>query len=69
MLTLYYAPMTCALASHIVLEQAGADYQAVRVDFAREEQRSAGYLAINPKGRVPALVSQDGKRLRIDELL
>jgi glutathione S-transferase len=59
-LTLYYAPGTCALASHIALEQAGADYQAVRVSFAKQEQRSAEYLHINPKGRVPALVTERG---------
>lgn len=60
MLSLYYAPGTCALASHIALEQAGADYDAVRVDFARSEQRSPDYLRLNPKGRVPALVTPRG---------
>jgi len=60
MLTLHYAPNTCALASHIALEQAGAEYQAVRVDFSRNEQRSAEFLRVNPKGRVPALVTDRG---------
>ncbi|HSW06339.1 glutathione S-transferase family protein [Aquabacterium sp.] len=60
MLTLYYAPGTCALASHIALEHAGADYAAVRVDFSRSEQRSEEYLRLNPKGRVPALVTERG---------
>jgi glutathione S-transferase len=60
MLKLYYAPGTCALASHIALECAGADYEPVRVDFAKQEQRSPGYLRINPKGRVPALVTDRG---------
>ncbi|HEX6016858.1 MAG TPA: glutathione S-transferase family protein [Burkholderiaceae bacterium] len=60
MLTLYYAPNTCALASHIALEQAGADYRAVRVDFASQQQRSAEYLRVNPKGRVPALITERG---------
>src|SRR3954463_2599967 len=60
MLTLYYAPGTCALASHIALEQAGADYVAQRLDFANQQQRSPEYLAINPKGRVPALVTERG---------
>ena len=60
MLTLYYAPHTCALASHIALEQAGADYETVRVDFSREEQRKPEYLAINPKARVPALITERG---------
>jgi len=60
MLRLYYTRDTCALASHIALEQARADYEAVRVDFATAEQRQAGYLAINPKGRVPSLVTERG---------
>ena len=60
MLTLYYAPGSCALASHIALEEAGATYSAVRIDFAESEQRSAAYLAINPKGRVPALATDRG---------
>ena len=60
MLTFYYAPNTCALASHIALETAGARYEAVRVSFAKQEQRSPEYLRINPKGRVPALVTERG---------
>jgi glutathione S-transferase len=60
MLTLYYAPATCALASHIALECAGATYEAVRLDFSKQEQRSPEYLRINPKGRVPALVTDRG---------
>jgi glutathione S-transferase len=60
MLTLYFAPGTCALATHIALEDAGADYVAKRVDFAKAEQRSPAYLAINPKGRVPALATPRG---------
>ncbi|MFI4930596.1 MAG: glutathione S-transferase family protein [Burkholderiales bacterium] len=60
MLTLYYAPDTCALASHIALEHAEADYRLVRIDFASKQQRSAEYLRVNPKGRVPALVTERG---------
>ena len=60
MLTFYYATNTCALASHIALETAGARYEAVRVSFAKQEQRSAEYLRVNPKGRVPALVTERG---------
>jgi glutathione S-transferase len=59
MLKLYYAPHTCALASHIALEEAGADYQALRLDFGSSEQRKPEYLAINPKGRVPALITDE----------
>jgi glutathione S-transferase len=57
---LFYAPGTCALASHIALEEAGADFIAIRVDFGKNEQRQPEYLKINPKGRVPALVTDCG---------
>ncbi|MGA0024570.1 MAG: glutathione S-transferase family protein [Burkholderiales bacterium] len=60
MLTLYWAKGTCALASHIALEQACADYKAERLDFSKTQQRSPEYLRINPKGRVPALVTDQG---------
>ena len=60
MLNLYYAPGTCALASHIALEDAGAEYDLHRIDFAKQQQLDPEYLAINPKGRVPALVTTLG---------
>ena len=60
MLKFYYAPHTCALASHIALEEAGADFEMVRINFSTIEQRSAGYLRINPKGRVPSLLTPRG---------
>jgi glutathione S-transferase len=61
MLKLYYAPGTCALASHIALEEAGAAYTTERLDFKSNQQNSPEYLEINPKGRVPALVTDRGK--------
>ena len=60
MLKLYYAPGTCALASYIALEQVGAEYEIVRVDFSKQEEYSAEYLQLNPKGRVPTLVTRHG---------
>ncbi len=60
MLKLYYSPGTCALASRIALEDAGAEYEVVRIDFSRQEQRSPDYLKINPKGRVPSLATGKG---------
>lgn len=60
MFTFFFAPDTCSLASHIALEEAQAPYEARRVDFASAEQRAPAYLAINPKGRVPALVTPRG---------
>ncbi len=60
MLELFYGRRTCALASHIVLEAAGADYTATALDFGAGQQRSAAFLALNPKGRVPALRTERG---------
>src|SRR5215218_5886186 len=60
MFKLYYAPGTCARASHIALEEAGAAYAAERLDFKNSQQTTPQYLAINPKGRVPALVTDRG---------
>ena len=60
MLKLYYAPGTCALASHIALEEAGATYETVRLSFKNEDQKKPDYLKINPKARVPSLVTDRG---------
>jgi glutathione S-transferase len=60
MLKLYYAPGTCALASHIALAEAGAPYTTEKVDFKTNQQNSPEYLGINPKGRVPSLVTDRG---------
>jgi glutathione S-transferase len=69
MLRLYYATGTCALATHIALEEARAPYEAVRVDFGAQAQRSPEYLAINPKARVPALVTEHGTLTETPALL
>ena len=63
MLTLYYAPGACSMASHIVLEESGEKYQAQPVDLAGGEQRTDAYLKINPQGRVPALRLDNGEPL------
>jgi glutathione S-transferase len=60
MLTLYYSPGACSLASHIALQEAGAAYVARRVDFRTGEQSGPEFSAINPKGRVPALTTPRG---------
>ncbi len=60
MLNLYYAKGTAALAPHIMLEEIGKDYQATFVDFAKSEQTSPEFLKLNPKGRVPALITPKG---------
>lgn len=60
MLKLYYAPGSCALASHIALEEAGADYELELVRLGEQQQRTPEFLALNPKGRVPALATDRG---------
>jgi glutathione S-transferase len=59
-LTLYFTPNSCALASLIALEEAGAPHALELVDFRRDAQRSPEYLALNPKGRVPSLACDEG---------
>ena len=60
MLRFYYAADTCARASHIALAESGASYETVRLDFANSDQRKPDYLRLNPKGRVPLLVTERG---------
>jgi glutathione S-transferase len=60
MLIFYYSPGSCALASHIALEEAGASFTLKRIDFSKAEQKSPAYLAINPKARVPAMATPRG---------
>lgn len=60
MMKLFYAPGSAALGPHIVLEEVGAPYEAIKVDLIAGDQRKPEYLAINPKGRVPALVTDRG---------
>ncbi len=57
---LYYAPRTISMAVAIALEEAGLDYEAVRLDFAEGDQTKPAYKQINPKGRVPALAVDGG---------
>lgn len=57
---LYYAPNTISVAVAIALEEAGRDYEAIKIDFAAKEQTGAAYAQINPKGRVPALAVDGG---------
>jgi glutathione S-transferase len=60
MLTLYTAPGSCSRASHIALEESGLEFGVHLMDFAKAEQRQPAFLAINPKGRVPALATDHG---------
>jgi glutathione S-transferase len=63
MLTLYHKPGSCSLAAHIVLEECGEPYALRPVDLAAGEQRTEAFLRINPQGRVPLLILDDGEPL------
>ncbi len=60
MLKLFYGPNACSLASHIALAESGAEFEAIRLDLKAGDQRKPDYLAVNPKARVPALVTPRG---------
>lgn len=60
MLKLFISPGACAMASHLALEEAGADYQTQTINLRAGEQRTPEYLAVNPAGVTPALQTDDG---------
>jgi glutathione S-transferase len=59
-LKLFFAPGACSFVPHAILELAGAAFEPVMVKLHKGEQRSAEYLAMNPRGQVPVLVD-DGE--------
>ena len=62
MLTLYFAPGTSSMATHIALHEIGVPFESRPLSFAQREQRESSYLALNPEGKVPTLVV-DGRPL------
>ena len=61
---LYYSPGACSQAPHILLHEIGLDHNAVRVDLKTKKlEDGSDYLAINPKGSVPALQLDSGEVL------
>lgn len=62
-LKLYYSPGACSLAPHIILEELCLSYQLELVSIAEGKTLTPEYLAINPKGRVPVLVTEEGEVL------
>jgi glutathione S-transferase len=55
MLTLYFSPGACSMASHIGIEETGASYIEKPTLLAKGEQKTDAYLKVNPRGKVPAL--------------
>ena len=60
MLTLYFSPGACSLASHITCEESGAAYEPHQVTLAKGEHKTEEYKKINPRQKVPALKTDDG---------
>jgi len=61
---LYHSPGSCSLASHIVLEELGVPYEAIRVNLKdKTVADGSDYNTVNPKGYVPTLVLDDGQVL------
>ena len=59
-LKLFYSPGACSIVPHIALEEAGAEFEPVRVMLAEGEHLKPEFLAINPHARVPALATDHG---------
>ena len=57
---LYWGPFTCAIEIAALLDEAGMPYEAVKVDTGAKEQHGEAFKAINPKGKIPVLVRDDG---------
>jgi glutathione S-transferase len=55
-IALYYGAGACSMAPHIVLNEIGVEYEPHKLNLAEKAQYAAEYLAVNPKGRVPALL-------------
>jgi len=56
MLIFYFAPGSSAMATHIALHEVGAEFEPHLLSFKTKEQQRPNYLAVNPEGKVPALV-------------
>src|SRR3954463_1080384 len=57
---LYSSSGSCSLASHQILEESGAKFEAQRLNLREGDQRKPEYLKLNPKGKVPTLELDDG---------
>jgi glutathione S-transferase len=63
MLKLFFSPSTSSLATHIALIECGAEFQLMPRLLSKQETRTPDYLAVNPDGKVPALVTESGRVL------
>jgi GST-like protein len=59
MIDLYYAPTPNTWKASIMLEECGLAYRSVPIDIMAGDQKKSEFLAINPNGRIPAIVDRD----------
>ncbi len=59
----FFAPGACSIGIHVLLHETGADFEHARMDLRAGEQFKPEFQAVNPKGKVPALVRDDGTTL------
>jgi glutathione S-transferase len=64
MYKLYYSPGACSMAPHVVLNEIGMPFEAVKVDLHAGEGQKPEFLKINPRGQVPVLVTETGQVIR-----
>ena len=57
---LYWGPHTCAIGIHVLLEEIGKPYETEKLDVSGGATHKPPFLAVNPKGKVPTLVRDDG---------
>src|SRR5258708_33039234 len=68
-LTLYFAPGSSSFAVHIALHEIGVPFEGKPMSFKSNDLRSPGYLALNPEGKVPTLVTDGGPLTEVAAIL
>jgi len=57
--TFFHAPNSRSTGTLILMEELGADYRLHLLDLKKNDQRAPEYLAVNPMGKVPAILHGD----------
>jgi glutathione S-transferase len=68
-MNLFYYPAACSLADHIALIEAGLPYKLLSIDRERKTEDGRDFLALNPKGYIPALEMNDGTILTENQII
>jgi len=68
-MNLFYYPAACSLADHIALIEAGLPYKLLSIDRERKTGDGRDFMAVNPKGYIPALEMNDGTILTENQVI